>query len=45
MTVLRWIASVLQIVAGVFFLLNIASDIQLGAGLILLTQGIVNLPR
>lgn len=36
------VISVVQIFLGVFFLLNSASDIQLGFGLVLVTQGLLN---
>jgi len=33
------IIAILQVLAGIFFLFNATSDIQLGFGVLLLTQG------
>lgn len=43
LTMLKKIIPVVQIVAGLLFLLSTRSDIQLGFGVVLLTNGIVNL--
>jgi len=40
----RFIAG-LSVLAGGFFLLSAASDIQLGFGLVLLSQGLMNIAR
>jgi len=39
------IVTILQIVAGLLFLLNSASDIQLGFGAVLLLMGLASIPN
>ena len=40
-----WIITILQILAGIFFLLNAITDIQLGFGIVLLFMGLANVPN
>lgn len=41
-TIFKKVVATAQITIGVFFLLMMAGDIQLGFGLVLLTQGLLN---
>lgn len=44
MTIFKKIVCALSAVAGVFFLMNVTSDIQFGFGLMFIIMGVLNFP-
>ena len=45
MKIYIWTITILQILAGIFFLFHAVTDIQLGFGLVLLFMGLANIPN